>query len=247
MYLYYQAPTREMFGQTWEIAQMNACDVLLQRRKELKLKQQEVAELAGLQVRQYQRLESGERDITSTSAGVLLAVCRALRLDPNLFIGEGNEPPEVKCIVLPPIAKQGLSYVIPSIAYYNLVSAIPRGMVCTDDDLMACLRAAYGMEGLEIQHDHNSAEMYLNDCFPYWRVVSSTGNLVNHFFCSKEKQQSYLAKEGVKAVQVGEQERYHIEDFQYRRFDITHFKITVQKTDEEIMEQFSKPHGSEDK
>ena len=247
MYLYYQAPTREMFGQTWEIAQMNACDVLRQRRKELKLKQQEVAELAGLQVRQYQRLEAGERDITSTSAGVLLAVCRALRLDPNLFIGEGNEPPEEKCIVLPPIAKQGLSYVIPSIAYYNLVSAVPRGMVCTDDDLMACLRAVYGMEGLEIQHDHNSAIMYLNDRFPYWRVVSSTGDLVNHFFCSKEKQQAYLANEGVKAVQFGEQERYRIEDFQYRRFDMTHFKITVQKSDAEILEFLHKAKAAEDK
>lgn len=241
MYLYYKDESNDYADGRFEH------HILANRRKELKMTQQQVAEQAGMQLRQYQRLELGERNITGSTGRVLLAICDVLKLDPYVLVGSGNEPPEVKHIVLPPIAKQGLSYVIPSHAYYILVSAIPRGMVCTDDDLMACLRTAYGMDGLEIQHDHNSAEMYLNDCFPYWRVVSSTGNLVNHFFCSKEKQQSYLAEEGVKSVQVGEQERYHIEDFQYRRFDTAHFKITVQKTDEEILEFLRKAKESEDK
>lgn len=248
MHLYYEAPVTEMFGETWEVGQLYEYQILAQRRKELKLKQHEVAEMAGVQLRQYQRLESGERNITASSGKVMLAVCEVLKLDPYLFMGTGNEPPEVKHIILPPIATQGMSYVIPSLSYYLLVSAIPRGMVCSSDELMACLRKAYGMEGLEIQTDHNSAAIYMNDCFPFWRVVSEDGNLVNHFFCSKEKQHAYLEKEGVSIVQVGDQDRYHVKDYHFRRFDTaTRLKITVLKTDEQLLEQFNNLHKSEDK
>ena len=220
--------------------------ILANRRKELKMTQQQVAEQAGIQLRQYQRLEVGERNITGSTGRVLLSVCEVLKLDPYVLIGGGNESPEVKHIVLPPIETQGMEYAIPSLAYYTLVSAIPSGMVCSGDDLMACLRKAYGMDGLEIKTDHNSAEIYMNDAFPFWRVVTESGNLINHFFCSKDKQRAYLEEEGVKIVQIGEQERYHVDDFQYRKFDTANLSITVLKTDKQLLEQFKELHESED-
>ena len=222
-------------------------NILANRRKELKLTQQQVAERAGIQLRQYQRLESGDRNITGSTGRVLLAVCEALKLDPYALVGSGNEPPEVKHIVLPPIETQGLEYAIPCISYYTLVSAIPRGMVCSGDDIMKCLRKAYGMEGLEIKTDHNSAELYMNECFPFWRVVSETGCLISSFFCSKEKQRAFLENEGITVVQVGEQERFHIEDYDYRRFNINNVKIAVLKTDKQLLDQFNSLLKTENK
>lgn len=56
--------------------------ILASRRKELKMTQQQVAEQAGMQLRQYQRLELGERNITGSTGRVLLAICDVLKLDP---------------------------------------------------------------------------------------------------------------------------------------------------------------------
>ena len=89
--------------------------------------------------------------------------------------------------------------------------------------------------------------MHIDECFPFWRVVSQRGYLVNHFYCSKEKQREFLEQEGVAVIKVGENESYRDDEFEYRKFNIRNFKITVLKTDKEIMEQFSKLHGSEDK
>lgn len=60
--------------------------ILRNRRKELKLTQQDVANLSDIQLRQYQRFESGERHIYSASLTVALHVCKALRLDPYRFV-----------------------------------------------------------------------------------------------------------------------------------------------------------------
>lgn len=59
---------------------------LLARRKELGLTQQEVADLAHVALRQYQRFESGERALSSSSLRIALAICDALRLDPHCFV-----------------------------------------------------------------------------------------------------------------------------------------------------------------
>lgn len=209
--------------------------ILAGRRKELKMTQQQVADKAGIQLRQYQRLEIGERNITGSTGRVLLAVCKALKLDPYTLVGDGNEPPEVKHIVLPPLGKEGMYYVIPAMAYYALVSAIPRGMVCSDDDLMVCLRKAYGKDGLEIESDLNSASLYWNDRFPFWRVVSTDGNLVNHIFCSKEKQQRLLEQEGVTVIKSETQDRFHVEDYKYRKFDIANVKVTIVKSQQQFL------------
>lgn len=216
--------------------------ILATRRKELKMTQQQVADKAGIQLRQYQRLEGGERNITGSTGRVLLAVCKALQLDPYTLVGNGNEPAEVKYIVLPPIETQGLTYAIPALAYYTLISAIPRGMVCSDDDLISCLRKAYGMDVLEIKRDMTGAQMHINECFPFWRVVSPRGYLVNQFYCSKERQLKYLEQEGIEIIKVGNVESYRVDEFESRKYDTANFRITVLQTEKQLLEQFSKLH-----
>ena len=61
------------------------CGILRTRREELKLTQQQVADKAKIQLRQYQRLESGERSFLGASARIMLSVCAVLKLDPYLF------------------------------------------------------------------------------------------------------------------------------------------------------------------
>jgi hypothetical protein len=47
---------------------------------------QEVADQAKINIRQYQKFESGERDFRSTSFSLGLLVCRILDIDPQYFL-----------------------------------------------------------------------------------------------------------------------------------------------------------------
>ena len=54
--------------------------------------QQEAAEKAGISVKAYQRLESGERDIRNASMRTGIGLCTALRLDPvELILGRDRQ------------------------------------------------------------------------------------------------------------------------------------------------------------
>lgn len=66
--------------------------ILRKRRLQMRLTQEEVAEIAKIQLRQYQRLESGERDISNSSFRIGLSVCFALKLDPNRFLPVLSHP-----------------------------------------------------------------------------------------------------------------------------------------------------------
>lgn len=57
------------------------------------LSQQQLAAMLGIHTRQYQRLESGERDIRMASMKLGLSICIALGIDPlDLVFGEDPEP-----------------------------------------------------------------------------------------------------------------------------------------------------------
>jgi len=62
--------------------------ILKDRRTELALTQQQVAEKAKIQLRQYQRLESGERSMYGASLRIALSICNILELDPFRFVPE---------------------------------------------------------------------------------------------------------------------------------------------------------------
>ena len=59
---------------------------LYYRRKELGMTQQQVADAAGITLRQYQKFESGERNMSAASMRIGLSICHVLKLDPYRFI-----------------------------------------------------------------------------------------------------------------------------------------------------------------
>ena len=62
-----------------------AAAVLSERRQMLRMTQQEVADRANITLRQYQRLESGERNILPSSVGLACRVIEALDMDVSKF------------------------------------------------------------------------------------------------------------------------------------------------------------------
>lgn len=85
----YKTPSEDLGknGSKWFFLETEK-DILRNRREELGMTQQQVAEAAHIQIRQYQRLESGERNISGASMRIGLSVCAVLRLDPYRFLPE---------------------------------------------------------------------------------------------------------------------------------------------------------------
>lgn len=70
----------------WGFVNIERANQILQnQRKALGLSQQQVADRAGITLRQYRRLESGEQSLYATSMRIGLAVCAALEVDPRRF------------------------------------------------------------------------------------------------------------------------------------------------------------------
>ena len=59
--------------------------ILFNRRDRLGMTQQQVADMAGIPLRQYQRLENGDVELANTPMSAGLAVCAVLLLDPYYF------------------------------------------------------------------------------------------------------------------------------------------------------------------
>ena len=59
--------------------------ILRDYREKLGLTQQQVADKANIQLRQYQRFESGERNLSSSSFNIACRVIEALGLDINKY------------------------------------------------------------------------------------------------------------------------------------------------------------------
>lgn len=68
--------------------------VLRSRREQLGLTQQEVAERAGIKLPQYQRIESGVRQLSGCSMRIGLAICAVLLLDPYTQVVVSANPPD---------------------------------------------------------------------------------------------------------------------------------------------------------
>ena len=62
-------------------------------REERGLSLQEVADACGINIRQYQKFESGERDVRGCAFLLGLRICKALDLDPWLFAQDPGEVP----------------------------------------------------------------------------------------------------------------------------------------------------------
>ncbi len=68
--------------------------ILRSRREQLEMTQQEVAERAGIKLPQYQRIESGERQLSGCSMRIGLAICAVLMLDPYEQVHVEANPPD---------------------------------------------------------------------------------------------------------------------------------------------------------
>ena len=66
--------------------------VLFSRRQQLNMTQQELADQAGVPLRQIQRLEAGDSDIRTCPMNTALSICAALLLDPYQFIHINPQP-----------------------------------------------------------------------------------------------------------------------------------------------------------
>lgn len=83
----YNSRTEDVFsdGTPWEVLEQDR-SILQAQRKKLGLTQQQVADAAHIRLRQYQRLESGERSMAGASMRIGLSVCDVLKLDPHRFV-----------------------------------------------------------------------------------------------------------------------------------------------------------------
>jgi len=59
--------------------------LLIRQREKLGLSEEDVATKAGIKLEQYQRFESGKRDLSSSSLRIVNAVLAALELDIDAF------------------------------------------------------------------------------------------------------------------------------------------------------------------
>ena len=64
--------------------------IIRSARKTMGYSQQKVATLIGVHIRQYQRIECGERDIRYTSMKLGLSVCAVLGIDPLVLVFGGD-------------------------------------------------------------------------------------------------------------------------------------------------------------
>ena len=69
----------------FQILHPRAVSILSEKRQILRLTQQEVADRAKITLRQYQRLESGERNIMTSSFRLACRVIEALDMDVSEF------------------------------------------------------------------------------------------------------------------------------------------------------------------
>lgn len=56
------------------------------RREEFGMTQQQVADACGITLRQYQKFESGDRNMSAASLRIGLSICHVLKLDPYRFV-----------------------------------------------------------------------------------------------------------------------------------------------------------------
>lgn len=93
----FKETTTTINGETYVLMQKTH-QILRQRRLELGMTQAQVADAAGILLRQYARIEGQEGAFRSSGAGIFLAVCAVLKLDPYMFFPEikDNEKKETE-------------------------------------------------------------------------------------------------------------------------------------------------------
>ena len=74
-------------------------EMLRTARMKLGYSQQQVATMAGMQIRQYQRFEYGEREVYRVNLRTGLLMCAALELDPVALVF-GEKPETLNALII---------------------------------------------------------------------------------------------------------------------------------------------------
>ena len=74
-------------------------EMLRKARLKLGYSQQQVATMAGMQIRQYQRFEYGEREVYRVNLRTGLLMCAALELDPVALVF-GEKPETLNALII---------------------------------------------------------------------------------------------------------------------------------------------------
>ncbi len=82
-------------------------EMLRNARMKLGYSQQQVATMAGMQIRQYQRFEYGEREVYHVNLRSGLLLCAALELDPVMLIF-GEKPEVLNALIIQRPAKRNM-------------------------------------------------------------------------------------------------------------------------------------------
>lgn len=131
-----------------------------------------------------------------------------------------------KYVCLPPLVRSQFENYYPYTAYLALVCEIPYGQIATITSIADTLAEVYEAEGLHLERLITHIEDKLRGVYPYWRVVSERGHLLES--AGKSTQQEYLEQEGHIIVQPNpDYDAYIVKDYQDKIFDFSNLHFTI--------------------
>lgn len=226
--------TQVINGETYILMQQTH-QILRQRRLELGLTQAQVAEKAGILLRQYARIEGREGAFRSSGARIFLSVCAVLKLDPYMFFPEikDDEKEEVAAAKETPPAPvknreaevihypAKLSRFIPLHEYMDLMRQVPAGKVVTAKTVEAYFKKKYDVEVIVIEVQGSFIEEQKMS-YPFWRKLSANGQLyATTRFKSREQQQRLLEQDGLEIISCGVRNAsLKVKDYKAYLFDL---------------------------
>ena len=225
----YKPRTEKILGRDWEFMQQSH-HMIRQRREELKLTQQEVAEKAGILLRQYTRFETGERDICSSSARIVLSISAVLKLDPYVLFPEiemyqkkDEKNGETERHMNPYYIPAKKATIIPVSTYIAIICKIPKGKLTRWEDITAYLEKIYGVEYVKPAESYWEKKTDDGSEIPYWRIVGPRGHLYNDSRVgSKYIQLERLKNEGIIAELCNERaQTYRVKKYKELLFDFS--------------------------
>lgn len=126
------------------------------------------------------------------------------------------EGEDVACVVVLPLNGGE----IPTAMFVQLVAKIPAGRIARCEDIFAYLSDLYHQDVYRFPDRALPLIDSNNEFIPYWRLVSTTGALINSLFCSRDYQKRKLEEEGVRVVPRGKLEgSYRVENYKELLFD----------------------------
>ena len=109
--------------------------------------------------------------------------------------------------------------------YLKLLCCVPAGKVTRYDDIISFLQKLYQIDIVKLDYDPH-AYMYYDESIPYWRELSTRGQLEDKAVMTHEKQQQKLEEEGFSIIPCGAYKRsLKVENYKDYLFDFGSINI----------------------